>query len=62
MTEQLTDNPLLIERFPIQFETVKAEHVEPAIQLLLEQMNQRLVALGGPDTPRTYQDILLVLE
>jgi oligopeptidase A len=62
MTEQLTDNPLLIERFPIEFEAVKAEHVEPAIQLLLEQMNQRLVALGGPDTPRTYQDILLALD
>jgi oligopeptidase A len=62
MTEQLTDNPLLIERFPIQFEAVKADHVEPAIQLLLEQMNQRLVALGGPDTPRTYQDILLALD
>jgi oligopeptidase A len=62
MTEQLTDNPLLIERFPIEFEAVKAEHVEPAIQLLLEQMNQRLVALGGPETPRTYRDILLALD
>src|SRR3954453_18767989 len=62
MTEQLKKNPLLIERFPIEFEAVKAEHVEPAIQLLLEQMNQRLVALGGPDTPRTYKDILLPLD
>lgn len=62
MTEQLTDNPLLIERFPIEFEAVKAEHVEPAIQLLLEQMNQRLMALGSPDTPRTYRDILLALD
>jgi len=62
MTEQLTDNPLLVERFPIEFEAVKAEHVEPAIQLLLEQMNQRLAALGGPATPRTYQDILLALD
>jgi oligopeptidase A len=62
MTEQPTDNPLLIERFPIEFKAVKAEHVEPAIQLLLEQMNQRLAALGGADTPRTYQDILLALD
>jgi oligopeptidase A len=62
MTEQLTDNPLLTERFPIEFEAVKAEHVEPAIQLLLEQMNRRLLALGGPDTPRTYRDILLALD
>ena len=62
MKEQLTENPLLIERFPIEFEAVKAEHVEPAIQLLLEQMNQRLAALGSPDTPRTYQDILLALD
>jgi oligopeptidase A len=62
MNDQLRDNPLLVERFPIQFDAVKAEHVEPAIQLLLEQVNQRLMALGSPGTPRTYQDILLALD
>jgi oligopeptidase A len=62
MNEQLKDNPLLVERFPIQFDAVKAEHVEPAIKLLLEQVNARLNALGNPETPRTYKDILLALD
>ena len=62
MKEEVKDNPLLVERFPIQFDAVKAEHVEPAIQLLLEQVNARLTELGSPGTPRTYQDILLALD
>ncbi|HEY3455718.1 MAG TPA: M3 family metallopeptidase [Bryobacteraceae bacterium] len=62
MNEQLKDNPLLVERFPIQFDAVKAEHVEPAIQLLLKQVNARLISLGNPETPRTYKDILLGLD
>ena len=62
MNEQLKDNPLLVERFPIQFGAVKAEHVEPAIQLLLKQVNARLISLGNPETPRTYKDILLALD
>jgi len=62
MKEEVKDNPLLVERFPIQFDAVKAEHVEPAIQLLLEQVNARLAELGSPSTPRTYQDILLALD
>ncbi len=62
MNEQLKDNPLLVERFPIQFDAVKAEHVEPAIQLLLKQVNARLISLGNPETPRTYKDILLALD
>ena len=43
---ELKDNPLLIEKFPIQFDQVKAEHVEPAIRVLLEQMTHRLADLG----------------
>ena len=42
-----TDNPLLVRRFPIQFDAVKAEHVEPAIELLLEEMRRRLAELGS---------------
>ncbi len=63
MPEQsLADNPLLIERFPIQFDAIKAAHVEPAIHVLLEQMKQRLTDLGKPEMPRTYRDILLALD
>ncbi len=63
MSEQtLVDNPLLVERFPIQFDAIKAEHVEPAIHLLIEQMKQRLADLGKPDIPRTYGNILISLD
>jgi oligopeptidase A len=62
MTETLTDNPLLTERFPIQFDAIKAEDVQPAIQLLLEQMKTKLAGLGGSGVPRTYENILLALD
>ncbi|MBV8810364.1 MAG: M3 family metallopeptidase [Acidobacteriaceae bacterium] len=62
MNAELQDNPLLTERFPIQFDSIKAEHVEPAIHLLLEQMKRRIADLGRPELPRTYRDILLALD
>lgn len=62
MTETLTDNPLLTERFPIQFDAIKPEDVEPAIRLLLEQMKRRLADLGGGGVARTYENILLGLD
>jgi oligopeptidase A len=62
MTETLTDNPLLTERFPIQFEALKAEDIEPTIQRLLEQMKQRLADLGGSGAPPAYENILLALD
>lgn len=62
MTETMTDNPLLTERLPIPFDAIKAEHVEPAIDLLLKQMNSRLEDLGRQGVPRTYADVLLALD
>src|SRR3569833_2588266 len=56
------DNPLLIERSPIAFDAVEAEHVEPAVSVLLELMKRRLADLGSPSVPRTYQDVLLTLD
>src|SRR5438270_13317218 len=58
----LADNPLLFERFPIQFDAIKAEHVEPAIHVSLEQMKHRLADLGKSEVPRTYGDVLLALD
>ena len=60
--QTVAENPLLTERFPIQFDAIKAEHVEPAINLLLEQMRNRLADLGKPDVPRTYENVLLTLD
>ncbi len=62
MAEQTSANPLLVERFPIPFDAVKPEHVEPAAATLIEEMKRRLAALGGDDTPRTYQGVLLGLD
>ena len=62
MTEILVDNPLLSQQLPIPFTAIKAEHVEPAIALLLEQMKKSLAGLGNPDLPRTYENILVALD
>jgi oligopeptidase A len=62
MAETMTENPLLVEQFPIPFEAVKAEHVEPAIEVLLKQMRIRVKDLAKPEIPRTYENILLALD
>lgn len=60
--EVAADNPLLTQEFPVDFSAIDAGHVEPAIELLLEQMRQRLRDLGSLGVPRTYNDILLSLD
>lgn len=63
MPEQiLSDNPLLAERSPIEFNAIRADHVEPAIHVLLDQMRNRLLDLGAPHVPRTYENILMALD
>jgi oligopeptidase A len=62
MSDELKDNPLLVQRLPVQFDRVKAEHVEPAVHLLLEQVQQRLNDLASDRTPRTYEDVVLGLD
>ena len=62
MKQELKDNPLLIQRFPVQFDGIRAEHVTPAIEVLLRQMEQRLSDLGDVGVPRTYNDILIGLD
>ena len=41
---------------------MKAEHVEPAIALLLEQMKNRLADLGSPQITRDYENIMVALD
>jgi oligopeptidase A len=57
-----TSNPLLTRQLPIQFTAIKAEHVEPAINVLLEQMKNRVADLGSPELTRDYQNILVALD
>jgi oligopeptidase A len=55
------ENPLLRQQFPIPFDKVRAEHVEPAIGELLANMRQRVERLS--ETPeRTYESIFAVLD
>jgi oligopeptidase A len=62
MSDRATDNPLLVHRFPIQFDAVKAEHVEPAIDMLLEDMRRCLTELGNTSIAPTYENILIGLD
>lgn len=62
MPDETNSNPLVVERFPIPFEAVKPEHVEPAVDVLLKQVRERLDDLVKPEVPRTYGDILLGLD
>jgi oligopeptidase A len=56
------DNPLLVERLPIQFNAIATQHVEPAVQALLEQMNERLRHIAADHIPATYENILIALD
>ncbi len=62
MSNDLENNPLLAGHSPIHFDRVRAEHVEPAIQSLLDEMKTRLAAISSESTPRTYDNILLKLD
>ncbi len=60
--EDQNDNPLLTERLPIQFDRVRAGHVEPAVRVLLEQMKHRRGDLGDSNRQRTYENVLVPLD
>ena len=55
-------NPLTEIRFRIPFDEIRAEHVEPAIDLLLEEARARQQELAGSTGPRTFENTLLALE
>lgn len=60
--EQVIESPLLVQRLPIQFNAVKADEIEHSINLLIEQMKQRLADLGSPTVPPTYEDVMVTLD
>jgi oligopeptidase A len=61
MSATIPENPLLKRQYPIPFDLVKAEHVEPAIERLLVEMRQRVDELSKVPT-RTYASVLAVLD
>ena len=55
-------NPLLEIRFHIPFDQIKAEHVEPAIDALLEEARRKQKQLAESTGERTYENTLGALE
>src|SRR5205823_2010926 len=62
MPERSLESPLLVRRFPIQFDAVKAGDVEPAIEILLERMKRCLAELGDTHGAPTYESVLVALD
>ena len=57
-----TANPLTEIRFRIPFDAIQAEHVEPTIDELLAEAQQRLDALVSSPVERTFDNTMLELE
>lgn len=55
-------NPLLEIQFRIPFDQIKAEHVEPAIEQLLQEARVRQKQLADSGGERTFENTLLELE
>ena len=55
-------NPLVDIQFEVPFGTIRAEHVEPAIDQLLVEANAALANLVDEDRPATYENTLGALE
>ena len=55
-------NPLLTRQFQIPFDRVRAEHVEPAVAVLLAGARERLAAIGAEAGPRTFANTMQTLD
>ena len=55
-------NPLLEIQFKVPFDQIRAEHVEPAVQQLLEEARKNQAELSSSTGPRTFDNTLLALE
>jgi oligopeptidase A len=57
-------NPLIQIQFPVPFDRIKAEHIEPAIKELLAGARARLETLGSDSLPKplTFDATLMELD
>ena len=55
-------NPLLSPEFCIPFDRIRAEHVTPATDELLQQARQRVEEVAGAAGPRTFANTLRALD
>ena len=56
------NNPLLTRVFHIPFDSIRAEHVEPAIDTLLAAAQRHIDAVANQTGDLTYQKTLGALE
>jgi oligopeptidase A len=54
-------NPLLSHQFLVPFDQVQAEHVEPAVDQLIEEARKRIDEITKPG-PRTYENTMHALD
>jgi len=60
--ESAGKNPLLDTRFRIPFDSIRAEHVQPAAAELLRGARERLAALAAAHGDRTYANTMHALD
>ncbi len=62
MTVDTKRNPLLDINFQIPFDSIRAEHVEPAIDELLADARARLEAIAQERRPRTFENTMRAFD
>jgi oligopeptidase A len=55
-------NPLLTVQFPVPFDRVRAEHVEPAIASLIEDARARLERIASSAGERTFANTMAAID
>lgn len=55
-------NPLLQVSFPVPFDRIRAEHVEPAVDRLIEDSRAKLQSIARLNGPRTFENTMLALD
>ncbi len=55
-------NPLLSIQLPIPFSEIKAEHVQPAFEVLLPDAQAKLDAIAADTAPRTYSNTMEAMD
>ena len=62
MTVDTKRNPLLEINFQIPFDSIRAEHVEPAIEELLADARARLEGIAQEPDPRTFENTMRAFD
>lgn len=55
-------NPLLSIQTPIPFDQIRPEHIEPAMDQLLQEAQRRIDTIAADESPRTYENTMAALD